>query len=91
MSQTETETFSRNNTKKVWRYVSVVPDHVPGQYVCIQELDGDWGTPNFDGHDAEGWRPSVEPVATRVIVAEMDESGALRNIYSGKGKRDYDA
>lgn len=83
----ETRT-ARNDTKKVWRYISVTPDHVPGQYVCIQELDGDWGTPNVDGHDGEGWRDAEKPVATRVIVVRMDEDGALRNVNSGR-KRAY--
>lgn len=87
MAVTPAEAFRTENTKKVWSYLTAVPDHVPGQYVCIQELEGDWGEPHVDGHDAMGWRDAEKPVATRVIIAKMDETGALRNIHSGGPKR----
>jgi hypothetical protein len=87
MSVTPADAFRPNDTKKVWRYISVVPDHKPDHYICIQELDGDWGEPGVDGHDEDGWRDAEVPVATRVIRARMDETGALRNAHGGGSNR----
>lgn len=82
MAETSFRSSDKRDEKKVWRYLTAVPDHEAGHYVCVQELDGDWGTPNVDGHDANGWRDAEEPIATRVIVAKMGQDGALRNAFS---------
>lgn len=68
--------------KKVWRYLTAVPDHITGRYVCVQELDGDFGIPNEDGHDSEGWRDAEHPRSTRVIVVEMKPDGGLKNVFT---------
>lgn len=71
----------RTGNKKIWRFVSVILDHKPGEYVCIQELDGDWGEPNVDGHNDQGWRDAELPAATRMIRVTIDESGTARTIH----------
>lgn len=77
------ESGFRGTQKKVWSFVTAVPDHTPGQYVCIQELDGHWEEPDFDtyGPEDDGWRDAVKPAPTRVVLMKM-ENGAMRNVHS---------
>lgn len=75
----------RGNQKKVWRFLSVTPDHEPGYYICIQELDGHWEEPNYAqyGPNDNGWRDAEEPVATRVVRMEMLADGSMKNAHGG--------
>ena len=73
-----------NNEKKVWRFLDVKPDHEAGTYVCLQELEGDWGTPNEGGHDEEGWRDADLPAVRRVVfMRRSDKDGSLKNRFPG--------
>lgn len=69
---------ARVGNKKIWRFVNVILDHEPGKYICIQELDGDFGEPNVDGHDENGWRDADIPASTRIIRVTIDDSGTAR-------------
>jgi hypothetical protein len=72
----------RTSNKKVWRFVSVILDHEKDKYICIQVLDGDWGEPNTDGHDAQGWRDADLPAATRMVRVTIDELGTARTLHA---------
>lgn len=75
------ENVIRGNQKKVWRFVEVNIDHVPGQYICVQALDGHWEPdPETPGEDL--WVDAEVPVSTRVVLMRMDKDGAMRNVHS---------
>lgn len=76
------DTVIRGNQKKVWRFVTVQPDHIPGQYICVQALDGHWEEPDPTDPMDDGWRDADVPVATRVVLMRMDKDGAMRNVHS---------
>jgi hypothetical protein len=76
------ENVIRGGQKKVWRFLTVTPDHVPGQYICIQELDGHWEDPDPTIVDDDGWRDAEVPIATRVVLMKMDKDGGMRNVNS---------
>lgn len=76
-----TNTEYKSNDRKRWEFVQVAPcpffeDHV----WVIQRLQGDYGTPNEDGHDENGWRPAREPAATRLVYMEMQDDGQVINV-----------
>lgn len=79
MSESSTHVRRNYTNKKIWRFVDIILDHEPDKYICIQELDGDFGEPNVDGHDENGWRDAELPAATRIIRVTMDESGTVRS------------
>lgn len=76
------ENVIRGSQKKVWRFLTVNPDHVAGQYICVQELDGHWEDPDPTDPDDNGWRDAEVPVSTRVVLMRMEKDGAMRNVHS---------
>lgn len=80
-----TNTIYKSNDRKRWEFIQVSPcPFNEGFAWVIQRLQGDFGTPNEDGHDASGWRPEPEPAKTRLVYMEMLDNGTVVNVYKDK-------
>jgi hypothetical protein len=82
-----TNTRYKSSDRKRWEFIQVAPCFFEPMHAwVIQRLQGDFGTPNEDGHDANGWRPEVEPVSTRLVYMEMQSDGQVVNVHTPKKK-----
>lgn len=86
--QRRTNNEYRSSDKKVWDFLAPVsPDPFEPMHVwVVQRLLGDWGTPNVDGHNEDGWRPALEPAFTRVVYMKMLPDGQMVNVNSPTNK-----
>lgn len=83
-----TNTGYKSNDRKRWEFVTGWPCPFRENYsYVIQRLQGDFGKPNEDGHDAKGWRPAPQPAQTRLVLMEMREDGQVMNVHSEAKKK----
>lgn len=80
-----TNTAYKSNDRKRWEFVTgwACP-FKPGYSWVIQKLQGDFGTPNIDGHDSNGWREAKGPALTRIVYMQMLEDGQIVNVHGKK-------
>lgn len=84
-----TNTRYKSSDRKRWEFIQVAPCVFKEMHVwVIQKLQGDFGTPNEDGHDNRGWRPEVEPASTRLVYMNMLDNGQVENVHKPKSQRD---
>lgn len=87
-AQRRTNMEYKSSDKKIWDFlVPVSPDPFnPMHAWVVQRLLGDFGVPNEDGHDENGWRPAALPAATRVVYMRMTEDGQMVNVFSSANR-----
>lgn len=86
-----TNTRYKSSDRKRWEFIQVAPCVFREMHAwVIQKLQGDFGTPNEDGHDEKGWRPEIEPVSTRLVYMRMNTKGEVVNVHAPKNKNSRD-
>ena len=91
IKERQANTAYKSNDRKRWEFVTgwACPFREGYSYV-IQRQQGDFGTPNEDGHDQYGWRPAPNPAPTRLVLMKMNDDGQAMNIHSDSKKKKED-